>query len=532
MINIVNKIFKKSNLLLKIITSLFLLLALSTLFILIVFKLRNVLNSDSASEIMLGKEVLRYHSIFPKEWFYSSEIRVLNIHLLIAAFLKFTNQLLVAKSLSNIILMILLASSYLFFMKSLGVRKLYTLIFLAALLTPFSLTSMDMLFAGAFYTPYLICIFSFLAAVNFICKESIKKSTKAALIVFSCFIAFACGATGTRYILNLFIPFIISEIFVYWFEAKKEKNIIVKNKAVRYRLYISAFFTFVSFVGFLFFTLVLSKELNFCDFGKQQLAVQSAIPSRLQTVLLSMFSLFGGFSNYKIFSINGISAVSNLFFFLILISIFIKLIKRIDNLSSNRKSLILLFLISTLANVYILTITSIEILDRYHINSLLLLLPIAGVFLDEFSQLFSSLLRPLLIVFVFISMLLSQYIYMYKGAINHDYNINIKPVVSYLEDNNLAFGYSTFWNNNIVQVLSNGKIELGCLKDSLDGSPYYWLTPDRIYKKDYHTGKTFLLLTKDEEKIANKTLLAKGTKVKEINEYCIYIYDINPLNPN
>lgn len=124
----------------------------------LLFRMGNSMNSDIASEILLGKEILIEHKIFPTGWFYPTELRFINIQLMIAPLIKLTGNMILSKAIANLILIILFCLIYWYFMKSLKVDKTYSLLMLVVMISPFSYSLMYNLYSGAFYTPYLIFI--------------------------------------------------------------------------------------------------------------------------------------------------------------------------------------------------------------------------------------------------------------------------------------------------------------------------------------------------------------------------------------
>lgn len=512
---------------LKLMTLLLVILSIFILFVLVTFKITNFLTSDSASEVLLGKEVFSYHSLFPKDWFYSTEIRVLNIHLLVALFLNFSNNLISAKIFSNIIIIALLICSYLLFMKSLKVRKLNTFFFLAVLLTPFSLTILDMMYIGAFYAVYMIFIFFILACINFISNKEINIKLRIFLLIISVLVSFPLGLTGTRFLLNLYVPLIISECFILWFDLKDFKQLKSVDISVFTRFGASLAVTMSALIGFKFFKSILSLKLNFYDFGNQNFAKMDSLSSRFSSAITGTFDLFGAVSSGNLLTINGIGTALNFVFCIILIAMSLKLLLNISKLESSRKALLIFFYISLACNLYTLTFTEIPMATRYLINSFIMLFPLGALFLDVYSNWRSTVIRPILIILTILCIVFSQYNNSYKQDIKKDTNSNIKSVISYLEKNNLNFGYATFWNSNITQVLSSGKIEMGLINDNLDRSPYLWLTSKHIYSQSYHSGKTFLMLTDSEVKQAKPELLQGSTIATHISNFTIYVYDKN-----
>jgi hypothetical protein len=86
-----------------------------------------------------------------------------------------------------------------------------------------------------------------------------------------------------------------------------------------------------------------------------------------------------------------------------------------------------------------------------------------------------------------------------------------KGYIRYLLDNQLDYGFATFWNANVTTELTNGKIELAGLNpdglntDKNSFSINGWLNPTKFYDLSFHQGGSFLLLTRAEWELAQRT---------------------------
>jgi hypothetical protein len=86
-----------------------------------------------------------------------------------------------------------------------------------------------------------------------------------------------------------------------------------------------------------------------------------------------------------------------------------------------------------------------------------------------------------------------------------DLNTIRKPYIQYLLDNELNYGFATFWNANVTSELSNGRIEIAGLdpriRSAADTTPFSFpgsLMPLRFFDAFYHEGESFLLLNREE----------------------------------
>ena len=107
---------------------------------------------------------------------------------------------------------------------------------------------------------------------------------------------------------------------------------------------------------------------------------------------------------------------------------------------------------------------------------------------------------------------------------------NREDVLAYLLDNDLTFGYATFWNGNVLTELSNGEVEVAGVstinKDSI--SYFQWLTFAKYHEPGYHEGKVFILLAKSELEAFQSTELSKeGELAYQDSGYTVYVFQDN-----
>lgn len=106
-------------------------------------------------------------------------------------------------------------------------------------------------------------------------------------------------------------------------------------------------------------------------------------------------------------------------------------------------------------------------------------------------------------------------------------------LIDYLEENDLSYGYATYWNSQVLTTMSNNKVRVRpvgyttTLLPFLDCNYIYWFT------EDYYTGSTFLMLAADERQYILESApqvldeLGEPEQVLQYANYYIYVYDHN-----
>ncbi len=104
----------------------------------------------------------------------------------------------------------------------------------------------------------------------------------------------------------------------------------------------------------------------------------------------------------------------------------------------------------------------------------------------------------------------------------------IKEVIEILEDENISYGYATFWNANIITMTSESAVEARCIKFTENGiSPDYYQTNRNWYGKDGKKGKCFVLMTQAEFTEHVTSGVNSFIQAKDCGNFKILIYENN-----
>jgi hypothetical protein len=104
-----------------------------------------------------------------------------------------------------------------------------------------------------------------------------------------------------------------------------------------------------------------------------------------------------------------------------------------------------------------------------------------------------------------------------------------KSSISYLDKNNLRFGFATFWNANVITELTDGRIEMLGLDNNDFHNIHSWLYPIAYENPSYYIGETFLLLTLDEWKTIPDEKLSLRQPDYVDDNFVIFKYPSTPM---
>lgn len=111
-----------------------------------------------------------------------------------------------------------------------------------------------------------------------------------------------------------------------------------------------------------------------------------------------------------------------------------------------------------------------------------------------------------------------------------DENARLEGLAEYLEQQNLQYGYATFWNANVVTMMSDSKVIIRSVEfDDSGVSPLYYQSNQNWYGTVQNYAKYFLVLTGTEYSSYYSKIIAEKPPedTKQYGDYTILIYNQN-----
>lgn len=484
---------------------LYMLLVLSIIYLIFfIYKYSDrFINSDMSSELLIGKVVGEENSILTKEWYYSTELKVVSNQLITGLLFKITDNWKTVRILTTLILSVLLEITIYGFCKKIN-KKIFPLVGII-LMTPLSLLYFEYVLGGLYYFPLIILIFLALY-LYFEYKDNQKT------IIWNCIVAFIIGMCGLRFIISLYLPLVLMIII---------KNIILSDKR---KIFGGLAIFGSSLLGVAIYVFVFSKIyavkqwdsiqfINF-DFNGILLAIKHA------------FEVFG----YTEGNLSVISLLKNGFAFIIFVVSCIavyRIIKNRDKFSDNLFDLTVFFVCSLAIYVSIYSFTTMIEGARYSLFTYMILLPILIQWIIE--EKIDTKIRKIIIVLAMIIVLFIGYKnykeFKYYSS-NNDY---LKEIADVLDEYDCREGYASFWNANVLTELSNGEEEVWVwMCYSVDeitdiNDLHHWL--QKVEHTDNHpSGQFFILLELVEYRdFPYKELIPEEDSILLNDRYILFI---------
>lgn len=554
---------------------LFALSVLGGVFLLLVwmnaFYLENWIDSDMAAEMIFSHLLMEEgRLIATPNWFYSTEFRVLYTQLFMQPLFYIFDDWHMVRMITNLLTYVLLAGSYLYMVKPLGVKRHVAVLTSVLLLLPFSETYATHVQMGNTYMPHMIIIcfvtgmFFRLAVSGWQKGISVQNGAafkkisvgQIALTILYVLLCVVCGLSGVRYLLAIQAPLVLAA-FVGILKSPAWQQFREKPDPERGRMifagsrgkgFLFAVLGAISAVaGYGLNVIFVASSFSFQTYEATNFisVYQGIFLERFQNTLGSLLMLFGYIPDKGFISARGI--ITLIAFALIGGIVFVtvrtgKLLKAREQIvsdvvlkeQSGKKQqdssdtqylcrlLLWLFVSAFALNTFVFVFTTSTIVPRYYLTVFLFVPALLAVYLEEEKlPLDRFLVCAGLCGCMFLATAKTVYSY-----ISTDKNENKRAVAEFLKEEDYTFGYATYWNANIMQELTDGAVEVANLYKAQDLDEFHWSSPSRYYEEGYHTGKTFLLFTVEEvQECAKLAVVREGKIVYEDAYYVVFHFD-------
>ena len=500
-------------------------LIIVTLIVAFVYNLTSTgcLTSDMSSEMVLAELLSEKMEIMSTDWYYSTELRTINNQIIMMLLFKIFDDYSLIRAIGNSILLLGMLGSGFFMLTKLGIQKKSIFLPLSFIILPFSDYQWLMVLTGAFYIPHVTISFIVLGYLFQVINDSQEKYGRIPLYTFS----FLAGLGGIRYLLILFLPLCLAGVWgilesadkkVYW-----KENIHLLSSVQKFRYIISM--TVFSVFGFFVYSFILPNYYTYASYNQVRFIDLDSdnIGERLFKIISATInSVLGYYNDVPVFSLEGVSNIC-VFACISIITIFLIIIWK----NKIKYDLYIRYLIcANIFNGFVFLFTneafsSNTFVSRYYGPILIPLFLSMAVF-DEIvtKKIYKSIFYTGLIlslIILSISHILS--------CTKVDLNGNRQNSLNYLLENNMNFGYATFWNANITTELTDGRIEMASVYGFENMEPYKWLCPKNYFEQDYSSDPCFILMTKEEQHEYGKSkFVLNGKKEYEDDYYVIYSY--------
>ncbi len=478
----------------------------------------HTLNSDESSEMVLGKMLADEGKLITENWYYSTELRVLNTNLFYSFFFRLTDSWHRVRMLSYISMYLLLLAVYYCLSRVYRFGKFFFLS-AAVLFIPFSADHFNFTLKGAYYLPHITITFLILLLSELCIKTTGKRQVL--LAAFSFLLSIGLGMGGARLLLILYIPLLLAAVL-----AVTDREPM--RDAKKWLIFAGTSFA-GSLIGFFINAKILVNTYHFDAW--EDTAFTGLDFSRIIEILNGFLSAFG-YTDEKIFSPALIrNGVCLAWVFLTIIAVCYPLMRK-EQVSGEYRRLTL-FIASAFA-VFILfyTFTDARYRARYALPIIILSIPLAALWAQQGNRKKGA--APALLSALILLTGISGLLY-YKESWKNDPKEDMRKIAAFLPGEDYTEGYSYFWYANLLTELSNGRVEVWDITEDNDDPSYrkafdidrtsHWLQAVS-HDTTHPSGKVFLLFGNSEfEKHIWKDRFSADDIIYQSYEHIIFGYE-------
>ena len=452
----------------------------------------NFIDSDMSSELVLGKLLSEQGGILAKNWFYSTEIKLLSDQIVFAPLFWIFKSWSTVRTAGSAISFLLLAGACIFTLRAYKLAWPVTFTATGFLFVPLSSSYIYGVLEGIFYIPYIILS---ILPLGLFAKSFDADSKRKCFVMFtlSLLTALLSGLAGIRQLFVFYIPAAVGAILLLATEKRIEKT----SESFRYSV-IAVSACAVAVIGYILNKVVLSRIYSFCDYGVDTFGRDLMFTEFSITGLEQFFNQLFEMLGYKTGAMFSGYILYNALFALIALCALLAAVNVLHRSSFDikEKNLTLTLLMGLVMLLGVFCFTDMDKIGRYGLPVIALLIPLIAVFLSgcETDGRIVALVSAALVCLSAVTGLNT-----YRQAMERDDNTQIKDVYAYLESEGYEEGYSSFWSGNILTELSDGKIDMRVVgtdyilsTDDLQ-NVYHWLQR-KSHLDTQPQGRFFLLL--------------------------------------
>lgn len=438
------------------------------------------LNSDDSSELVLARRLAEQHSILTKDWYYSSELRVMNTNLFFAPMFYVFHSWSGVRAAGGSLLLIVYAISYLWIPYAWRYETKWFYLTAFILLMPFA-EPWQFFGLKMYYIPHVTISFVSFALMGKLYHAQSLKNKGLIVLILSVF-AFAAGLGGIRSVEYTYIP-LLTAVFIMWFFKRCDTYMLA-----------GAFFaTDLAVCGYLVNDKVLSKVFEYHSYSNVSFIGLSF--EKLEWAVDAVLASFGYVIGEYFMSFGGICNTVAFIMALLFLAVFPLLFMKRSEMNETQEFIYWFAAATFFLNTFVMVLgQNDEYADRYIAIGMV---P-AIMLIDLFYRLYiKGSTRARIIGGAIIGAFMLIGLKGYSDLIHVSGNGLREGYISYLTENGYDYGYATFWNANITTEMTDGNIDMTSLDPNADDLQIFkWLTDKTLIEKEHD--KYFLLLDRDE----------------------------------
>lgn len=466
-------------------------------------------DSDISSEMLLAEILNGEHALVSKNWYYSTELRVLNIQLLYSFFFHLFGDWTMVRTGACVVSYLLMLLSYYYMMHQMGQDRFYA-VSAIFLLLPVSDGYFEYVLLALLYASFISISFFATGLVFHYGRASVRM--KRIVLALAAGLAFMAGLGGARHVVVLYVPLFAATVLMA----------LIQRKSSGYLVCSAAGFA-ASCAGYLVNSQVLAGRCHYQTWvnGMQLRASWQGITDLFFGTLRAFGYSYGD---------NEPTPVASAFSCVLALVMVVCVARTVWKKWKEPDQIWLLAVYFTA--VYgiffcMYTFTGMLYSDRYNMAAMAFAIPLIILNLSEITG--NRYVKTGLLLLLGGGIVISG-IFRFARYGSLDKTAEFRRIVTYLAEEDVFAGYATFWNGNVLTELSDGTIEVWVWEDDVSAQQdvdtvLLWLQ-DGAHQDTVPEGRTFLLLTRDEYAVYQKKEALEQRKADYQSEnYLLFLFD-------
>ena len=476
-------------------------------------------HSDSAFYVQLAVEQMRSGRLFPPGMCYSTVLFVRSPNLLLIPLLAVIRDWMLARELMVIVMwVILIVAVFCLYLTKKEKDPAAAVIACMLLMNPYQTLDVanettDMLFfQGAYITIFFDVVFALAIVHRILDLDSREKpARKAVLMVLLAVVLFFPLLGSVRMDMILTLPLAAALLVFYFLEKDQKVSEVLRTKRCLLTVVLIAVVVVAGFVCYRSLAMAYWRDSKGTYLKMDK---YTGLWYSIGQFVNNLTIIFGNVEGAVFLSFPGLTKFINYFYALVLVFVIptAALIRYNKHESRFTRFMIVYTWISNLAVAGVFIACN-QWAPRYlltiYLDDILLFAILFSGYMKKRERLTAVLAGLVIVMYCCVCHLYFWGHYRDRIGVNPN-----EGLISYLEENDLHYGYASFWNASVNTVLSNGEVEILPLWDHAADSPNrarynpsdfrYWLNNLRSYDPAAHPGRSFVLLKNyaedDEEK--------------------------------
>lgn len=416
----------------------------------------NRLDADMASEQLLANLLAQEGGVMSTNWYYSTELRVLNTQLVMAPLFRLFTSWHTVRVVGSVVLILLYLAAWFWFGRS-AKLKYSGLLGAGLLVLPYGALYRQYVLEGLYYIPHIAISFVVLGCAVRILRGGRRLAPAAGMVLFS----FAAALGGPRQLFILNIPLTVAAALLCWLDAPPADTLRQKlTNAWRTPggalLVPTLAADAAALAGYLVNAKVLAEKYHFQDQG--YVAFTGLNLDRLQWFVNALLASFG-WQEGKVFSLAALFnlAAAALILFCFVFSVW--LVRGKARYPLGHRLVGAFFLAGAVCFALLYGLTNSGHSDRYLLPLAILFVPLLEIMLADCPPRH----RP---DACGLTALLAAILLLRAGTDYRTAAVATNPnqgAAQFLVQNGYRDGYASFWDGNVMTELTDGTLNVWTL---------------------------------------------------------------------